>query len=97
MEVSLIFSVEEIVSILSSVLNKGLDYLFVERATYGKRIVREGKELIDKNVDLLDDNLRRQWPRKGKLEVEVYQERKSEVTAHNKKYERHVRSCLEKY
>ena len=31
------------------------------------------------------------------MEVEVYQERKSQITAHNKKYERQVRSCLEKY
>jgi len=47
-------------------------------------------------VDELDENLRKQWPRKGRLEVEVYQERKGQVTAHNKKYERQVRSCLEK-
>ena len=41
--------------------------------------------------------MRKQWPRKGRLEVEVYQERKSQITAHNKKYERHVRTQLEKY
>jgi hypothetical protein len=29
--------------------------------------------------------------------VEVYQERKSQVTNHNRKYERQVRTCLEKY
>lgn len=34
------------------------------------------KDLIDKNVDELEENLRKQWPRKGRLEVEVYQERK---------------------
>lgn len=53
--------------------------------------------MIDKNVDELDENLRKQWPRKGKLEVEVYQERKSQITAHNKKYERQVRTCLDKF
>jgi len=41
--------------------------------------------------------LRLQWPRKGRLEVEVFQQRKSEITTHNKKYERQVRTCLEKY
>jgi len=48
-------------------------------------------------VEELDENLRKQWPRKGRLEVEVYQERKSQITAHIKKYERHVRTQLEKY
>lgn len=56
--------------------------------TYAKRVAREGKDLQDKNVDELDENLRKQWPRKGRLEVEVYQERKSQISAHNKKYER---------
>lgn len=51
----------------------------------------------DKSVEELDENLRKQWPRKGRLEVEIYQQRKSEITAHNKKYERHVRAQLEKY
>ena len=41
--------------------------------------------------------MRKQWPRKGRLEVEVFQERKSQITKHNKHYERHVRTCLEKY
>jgi len=48
-------------------------------------------------VEELDENLRKQWPRKGRLEVEIFQQRKSEITAHNKKYERHVRTQLEKY
>ena len=48
-------------------------------------------------MEELDENLRKQWPRKGRLEVEVFQQRKAEVTAHNKKYERHVRGQLERY
>lgn len=48
-------------------------------------------------MEELDENLRMQWPRKGRLEVEVFQERKSQITTHNKKYERQVRTCLEKY
>ena len=53
-------------------LNKVLEWLYIEKTTYAKRVNREGKDLIDKNVDELDENLRKQWPRKGKLEVEVY-------------------------
>ena len=37
-------------------------------------------------MEELDENLRKQWPRKGRLEVEVFQERKSQVTHHNRKY-----------
>ena len=53
--------------------------------------------LQDQSVEELDENLRKQWPRKGRLEVEIYQERKSQITTHNRKYERQVRNCLEKY
>ena len=60
----------------------------VEKKAYAIKVQREGKDLTDRSVDELDENLRKQWPRKGKLEVEVYQERKSQITAHNKKYER---------
>ena len=73
---------------LTKTLDKALEYLFIEKTTNAKRVAREGKDLIDKNVDELDENLRKQWPRKGRLEVEVYQERKSQITAHNKYYER---------
>jgi hypothetical protein len=65
-----------------------MDWVELERDHYLKKVSREGKDYIDKNVDELDENLRKQWPRKGRLEVEIYQERKSQISAHNKKYER---------
>ena len=68
--------------------DKVIAWLIEWLGNYAKRVIREGKDLVDKNVDELDDNLRKQWPRKGRLEVEIYQERKSQITAHNKKYER---------
>ena len=74
-----------------------MEWLCDEKNNYQRKVAKQGKDLIDKNVDDLEDNLRKQWPRKGRLEVEVYQERKSQITAHNKKYERQVRTCLEKY
>ena len=51
----------------------------------------------DQSVEELDENLRKQWPRKGRLEVEIFQERKAQITNHNRKYERQVRTTLEKF
>ena len=31
------------------------------------------------------------------MEVEIFQERKSQITNHNRKYERQVRTCLDKF
>ena len=62
---------------MTSARDKVLEWLGGEKAGYSKKVQRESKELIDKNVDELEENLRKQWPRKGRLEVEVYQERKS--------------------
>lgn len=78
-------------------MEKHLVWLLSEKQLYLKKTTVEGKDLQDKSVEELDENLRKQWPRKGRLEVEVFQERKSQITAHNKKYERHVRTQLEKY
>jgi len=78
-------------------LIKTMTWLMAEKQLYRQKVIGEGKDLQDKSVEELDENLRKQWPRKGRLEVEVYQERKSQITNHNKKYERQVRVCLEKY
>ncbi len=71
--------------------------LTAEKKVYHAEGKAEGKTLQDQSVEEPDENLRKRWPRKGRLEVEVYQERKSQVTTHNRKYERQVRGCLEKY
>ena len=69
---NLILTNDEIISILQGTLNKALEYLYYEKINYLKKVAREGKDLTDKNVDELDENLRKQWPRKGRLEVEIY-------------------------
>ena len=97
MQPDLLIKPERIVEILENVLLTTLTWLMSDKQLYELKVVAEGKELQDKSVEELDENLRKQWPRKGRLEVEVFQQRKSEVTAHNKKYERHVRTQLEKY
>lgn len=93
----LVLTQERIISILEKALTTVLAWLVQEKKTYNGKCKTEGKQLQDQSVEELDENLRKQWPRKGRLEVEVYQERKSQITAHNKKYERQVRTCLEKY
>ena len=87
----------KILKILQDSIMKTMTWLMAEKEVYNQKVLAEGKDLQDKSVEELDQNLRKQWPRKGRLEVEVFQERKSQITAHNKKYERHVRTCLEKY
>ena len=75
-------------SILIDLLDKTMDYIASWRQETLAKTKKESKQLIDKSIAELDDNLRKQWPRKGRLEVEIFQERKSQITAHIKKYER---------
>jgi hypothetical protein len=83
---------ERIVEILDNALSQTLIWIIAEKSLHEEKVSNEGKELQDRSVEELDENLRKQWPRKGRLEVEIYQQRKSEISAHNKKYERHVRA-----
>lgn len=92
MQEGLMITLERIIEILDSGLLKTLIWIMTEKQLYEQKVHTEVKELQDKSVEELDENLRKQWPRKGRLEVEIYQQRKSEITAHNKKYERHVRA-----
>lgn len=93
----LILTKDRIVDILEKALEVVCDWLIEQKSIYNAKAKTEGKQLQDQSVEELDENLRKQWPRKGRLEVEVYQERKSQITNHNRKYERQVRTCLEKY
>ena len=93
----LTISVERIVEILDANLQKALTWIMTEKQLYEQKVSQEVMDLQDKSVEELDENLRKQWPRKGRLEVEIFQQRKGEITAHNKKYERHVRAQLEKH
>ena len=97
MHPDLIISNEVLLKIVEDSLMKTLAWLLSEKINYGQKVQTEIKDLQDKSVEELDVNLRKQWPRKGRLEVEVFQERKAQISKHNKQYERHVRVCLEKY
>ncbi len=72
----LLITKDRIIQVLSETQAKLLEWLLEQKETVLRQVAKEGKNLIDNNVDELDENLRKQWPRKGKLEVEVYQERK---------------------
>jgi hypothetical protein len=97
MHPDLIMKAVRIVEILENALQTCFTWLMSDKQLYEQKVIAEGKDLQDRSVEELDENLRKQWPRKGRLEVEIFQQRKSEITAHNKKYERHVRTQLEKY
>lgn len=97
LEEDLIIKHHEIKSLVDNFFQKMFNWISSVKEDSFKKMKVNNKELIDSNIDELDENLRKQWPRKGKLEVEVYQERKSQITAHNKKYERQVRQCLERH
>ena len=97
MVADLILTQERIIEILGKALETVSEWLVEQKKVYNTKCKTEGKSLQDQSVEELDENLRKQWPRKGRLEVEVYQERKSQITNHNRKYERQVRACLEKY
>ena len=97
MHPDLVVSVERLTKIVQDTLTKTLTWLLTEKNLAAQKVQVDIKELQDKSVEELDQNLRMQWPRKGRLEVEIFQERKSQITKHNKHYERHVRTCLEKY
>ena len=73
----LILTKERLTEILEKALDVTLDWLIQEKQTYHQKCIDEGKALQDQSVEELDENLRKQWPRKGRLEVEIYQERKS--------------------
>lgn len=92
MQDGLCITLERVMEVLDEGLTKVLTWIMTEKQLYEQKVQSEVSELKDKSVEELDENLRKQWPRKGRLEVEIYQQRKSEITAHNKKYERHVRA-----
>jgi hypothetical protein len=73
----LMLTKERLMEFLEKALNVTMDWLIQEKQIYHEKCIEEGKTLQDQSVEELDENLRKQWPRKGRLEVEIYQERKS--------------------
>jgi DNA repair ATPase RecN len=73
----LILTKERLVEIVNRALNVTMEWLISEKQSHHDKAIEEAKILQDQSVEELDENLRMQWPRKGRLEVEVYQERKS--------------------
>jgi hypothetical protein len=68
----LLISKERIIEILEKALEITMDWLIQEKGVYNAKCIAEGKTLQDQSVEELDENLRKQWPRKGRLEVEVF-------------------------
>ena len=64
---------DRIIEILEQGLKTCLTWIMTEKQLYEQKTSQEVKELQDKSVEELDENLRKQWPRKGRLEVEIFQ------------------------
>ena len=60
------------IEIWSGRLEVVLEWLIEEKKKYNQICIEEGKVLQDQSVEELDENLRKQWPRKGRLEVEIF-------------------------
>jgi len=73
MQDDLMITVDHIIEILENGLQTCLTWIMTEKQLYEQKTSQEVKELQDKSVEELDENLRKQWPRKGRLEVEIYQ------------------------
>lgn len=93
----LVLGEDTLMGMLENCMKVAMDYIQGEMQRYAAKVKAEGKSLQDASVEELDENLRKQWPRKGRLEVEIYQERKAQITTHNRKYERQVRTTLDKF
>lgn len=73
MQDDLMITMDHIIEILENGLQTCLTWIMTEKQLYEQKTSQEVKELQDKSVEELDENLRKQWPRKGRLEVEIYQ------------------------
>ena len=67
----LVIKEERLVQIIKDGLNTVAEWIQNEMKRFNTKTKAEGKNLQDSSVDELDENLRKQWPRKGRLEVEV--------------------------
>lgn len=62
--------------------------------------IQTGKLCAERQTNsaiLLEERLRVHWPRKGRLDVECYQPRMSELLTHQKRLERHLRGLCSKF
>jgi len=72
MHPDLLIAIDNLHRIVELSLMKTMTWLMAEKINYGHKVPAEIKDLQDKSVEELDQNLRKQWPRKGRLEVEVF-------------------------
>lgn len=72
MAADLLITMDRCMEILENGLSVCLTWINTEKQLYEQKVTVEVRELQDKSVEELDENLRKQWPRKGRLEVEIY-------------------------
>ena len=69
---NLLIEESNLVSILTKSLQIVTEWIQSQMKQYNEKTKNEGRQLQDSSVEELDENLRKQWPRKGRLEVEVF-------------------------
>ena len=57
---------------------------------------KEDANFIENSIINLDDKLKKNYPLKGQIEVELYQKRSAQITEHKNRYDRHARVIIDK-
>lgn len=83
-------------NLIYSLRCKSIDYVLAERSHKLTTATRLDKKLKEAAVNELDEKLRFLWPRKGKLEVNEYTKRISEIKNHHKRYDRYLEEFKKK-
>jgi len=90
------FAFEEVCGLVQTLMYKIFDEYGQKRSDNLEDAETSDKEFIETSMVLLDQRLKAHYPLKGRLETEIYQIRSSEIVEHKKRYERHVRTIIEK-
>ena len=89
--------------ILDAEISQTIDYfrnaLFIFITEKQKEILdlarQDDHEFIQNSLILLDERLKKHYPLKGQIEVEIYQNRSAQITDHKQRYERNARQVLD--
>ncbi|KRX00539.1 hypothetical protein PPERSA_04560 [Pseudocohnilembus persalinus] len=91
-----IIKVEQVVEIFQSTLQRLFKYINQKCQQGIEEAKLADNDFIENSILILDERLKAHYPLKGKVEVEIYQVRSSQITNHKKRYERHARATIDK-
>ncbi|CAG9311274.1 unnamed protein product [Blepharisma stoltei] len=96
LETNVFITYEILSSEILKLREKSIDYVKSEKAQKIATASKLDKKLKEACVNELDEKLRYLWPRKGKLEVNEYTARSSEIRGHHKRYDRYLEEFKKK-